>query len=302
LKEFGADVCRWWVATLAYDGDIRADVEFFRTAGEAYRKVRNTLRFMLSNLDGFGAADAVEAASLSPTDLNRWVLSEFDRVSGEVRAAYDAYDFRRATTLLFDFCNDTLSAVYLDAVKDRLYCDPAGGPRRRATQTALFAMADGLCRLLAPILPHTADEAWRALHRVDAKDASRSVHLETFAEGSGVQADAAWGAALRGRSLGLAALERARQSSDLDNPLDCAVILPDPDHALGRFDPADLADLLGVSRVRLESAAGSVGEARVQDLRAEPRCERSWKRDGTVRVRSDGGMLCERCAKAVGVA
>ncbi|MBL8746716.1 MAG: isoleucine--tRNA ligase [Phycisphaerae bacterium] len=310
LKEFGADVCRWWVATLAYDGDIKADLEFFKTAGEQYRKVRNTLRFLLSNLDDFeapsGGAECgrgracVSKAEFKATDLDAWALAEFDALSREVRGAYAEYDFRRATTRLFDFCNESLSAVYLDAVKDRLYCEAPGGIRRRKTQTVLFDIADGLCRLLAPIVPHTADEAWRALHKIDGKDGERSVHLMTFAKESGIARDAAWDAVMKARGLGLAALERARQSSDLDNPLDTAVILPDPERSLGRFDPTDLADLLGVSLVRLDSLGGA-GEAKVQDLRNEPRCERSWKRDGTVKSRSDGGMLCDRCANAVGV-
>jgi isoleucyl-tRNA synthetase len=310
LKEFGADVCRWWVATLAYDGDIKADIEFFRTSGEAYRKVRNTLRFMLSNLDDFEATSpdtacgcgraCVPREAFREADLDSWALARFDALSRDVRAAYAAYDYRAATTRLYDFCNETLSAVYLDAVKDRLYCEPPASPRRRKTQTALYELTDGLCRLLAPILPHTADEAWRSLVKADPKDAERSVHLLTFAEENGVQADAAWDAVMQARAAGLVALEHVRQTSDLDNPLDAAVILPDPEKSLGRFDATDLADLLGVSRVMLDSLAGT-GEATVQDLRAEPRCERSWKRDGTVRQRSDGGMLCDRCAKAVGV-
>ncbi len=307
LKEFGADVCRWWVATLAYDGDIKADIEFFRTAGEAYRKVRNTLRFMLSNLDDFEAASpdkacgcgraCVPMSEFKGTDLDGWALARFDALSREVRSAYSEYDFRRATTLLYDFCNETLSAVYLDAVKDRLYCEAPGSPRRRKTQTALYDLVDGLCRLLAPIMPHTADEAWRALTKTDPRDAERSVHLLTFARETGATADPAWDAVMKGRESGLLALEQARQTTDLDNPLDAAVILPDPENVLRRFDPCDLADLLGVSQVRLDPHAS---EAKVLDLRAEPRCERSWKRDGTVRERSDGGMLCDRCAKAVG--
>jgi len=226
------------------------------------------------------------------------VLAQFDTLSREVRAAYAEFDFRRATTLLYDFCNETLSAVYLDAIKDRLYCESSGSPRRRRTQTALYDLADGLCRLLAPIMPHTADEAWRALTRTDPKDADRSVHLLTFASETGVKADAAWDCVMKARAAGLLALEQARRSTDLDNPLDAAVVLSDAEGHLSRFDATDLADLLGVSRVRLDPHAG---ESKALDLRAEPRCERSWKRDGTVKQRSDGGMLCDRCAKAVGV-
>ncbi|MBL0922762.1 MAG: class I tRNA ligase family protein, partial [Phycisphaerales bacterium] len=233
-----------------------------------------------------------EAAS-----LEAWALREFDRLSEGVRAAYAAYDFRAATQKLYDFCSDTLSSIYLAAVKDRLYCDRSESPRRRRTQRALWTMTDGLCRLLAPILPHTADEAWRALR--GASDEGATVHTHAFLAPSGARADDAWAAFMAGRDRALVALEENRKSEGgIENPLDAGIALPDAEGAMSRLDPRDLADLLGVSRVSLEPGAKA---PRVIDLRAEPRCERSWKRDGTVRRRSDGGMLSDRDAEAVGV-
>ncbi len=300
VKEFGADVCRWWVASLAYDADIKADIEFFKTAGESYRKVRNTLRYLLSNLHDFPADRTGRPPRVSPTSLDAWALSTLDALSRDVQRAYEQYDFREATTRLYNFCNDEMSAVYLAAIKDRLYCDPADGERRRQTQGVLHAICDAICRLLAPILPHTADEAWRLLTGAP-NDAEASVHLQTFAPQSAASADPAWKHVMASRDAGLRALEHIRQTTDLDNPLDACVVLPDAEKELGRFDPTDLADLLGVSQVRLNPLAG-VGDAKVIDLRDQPRCERSWKRDGTVKQRSDGGKLCDRCAQAVGVA
>ncbi|HBS30040.1 MAG TPA: isoleucine--tRNA ligase [Phycisphaerales bacterium] len=309
VKEFGADVCRWWVASVNYEGDIRADKNFFAGAGEAYRKVRNTLRFMLSNLGDFvpsppgkdrtsGEGMCMPFSGYQPAMLDAWALARFDELSTAVRAAYAEYDFRRATTLLFDYCNDTLSAVYLAAVKDRLYCDAPDAPRRRRTQSALWDIADGLCRLLAPILPHTSEEAYRAL----MGDAAPGVHLKTFAASCAVAADPAWSAALAARDAGLQALEGERKRpGGVDNPLDAELVLPDPDRVLERFDRGDLADLLGVSRVKTDPLLAP-GDARVHDLRDQPRCDRSWKRDGTVRRRADGGLLCDRCAAALGLA
>jgi isoleucyl-tRNA synthetase len=298
VKEFGADVCRWWIASTPFEHDIKSDMEFFRVAGEAYRKVRNTIRFLLSNLDDYRGTGA-EAREAPPASIDAWVMGEFDRVIGEVRAAYRDFEFHRATKAIYDFCNDTLSAVYLGAVKDRLYCDAPGSPRRRRAQGAMWTICDGLCRLIAVVLPHTADEAWRSLRRIDAGDAERCVHLENFPESSGVAPDGAWPKALAMRDAALLALEQVRASGALDNPLDAGVAVPDADGVLGRFDPVDLADLVGVSRVRIDRGAPSVT---VQDLRNEPRCDRSWKRDGTVKHRSDGGMLTDRDAQAVGVA
>jgi len=293
LQQFGADAARWWVATLAYENDIKVDIAFIETAGEAYRKVRNTLRFMLSNLDDFepGADEPPPARS-----LEAWVVGEFDRLIESVRAAYERHDFKTASARLYDFCNDALSATYLAAVKDRLYCDAPDSERRRRTQRALRLLTDGLCRLLAPILPHTADEAWRTLH--GAKDAAASVHLELFPEPSGIDADGGWEKAMAARDAALGAMERARAAKGVENPLDAGVTLPDEGGVLSRFDPVDLADLLGVSRVTVDPDAEGV---QVHDLRDEPRCIRSWKRDGTVKPRSDGGMLTDRDAAAVGV-
>ncbi len=316
LKDYGADVCRWWVASLSYENDIKADKSYFDVAGESYRKIRNTLRFMLSNLDDFpasslaggggggrGSARPEGVQDFPSTSLDAWALSSFNALSTSVISAYDRYDFQTAQKLLYDFCNDTLSATYLAAVKDRLYCDKPDSRRRRRTQAALWTMSDGLCRLLAPILCHTADEAYRSLHKSAPDDASRCIHLEAFRAPLAITADSAWPALFTARSAALGAIEKSKAQPaeggiGLDNPLDCGVVLPDPDGTLSRFDPVDFADLLGISRVAFDKAATA---PRILDLRAEPRCDRSWKRDGTVKKRSDGGMLSDRDAAAVGV-
>lgn len=305
MKDFGADVCRWWLATISYEGDIKADVSFLKTAGEAYRKVRNTLRFMLSNLSDFepsppgcdassGQGMCVATSSYAPTSIDAWVLAEYNRMAADVVSGYNAYAFQRVASRLYNFCNDTLSAVYLAAVKDRLYCDRADSPRRRQTQSTMWDLVDGLCRLLAPILPHTADEAYRALR--DSDDGC--VHLQTIIPSFDVPLDERWAGVMTLRDEALKALEEVRASQDLDNPLDAGLVLPSRDGLLAGFDLIDLADLHGVSRVTLSDGDGGV---EVQNLQGEPRCERSWKRDGTVKSRADGGMLSDRDAEAVGV-
>ncbi|MFG0284290.1 MAG: isoleucine--tRNA ligase [Phycisphaerales bacterium JB039] len=305
FRKYGSDVLRWWVSSLSYENDVKVDDEFFRLAGESYRKVRNTLRFLLSNLDDFDPAkDRVEPGAFTPTSIDAWVLGAYERVAQTVVAAYERYDFRSAHSALYDFCNETLSATYLAAVKDRLYCDRADSPRRRRTQTAMWNLADGLVRLLAPVLCHTADEALRAMRKTPDGDTSVTVHTEEFITSFDISADDGWKQVMSARDAALTAIERARADSGdgalgVDNPLDLGVTMPDPDGTLGRFDSVDLADLLGVSRVELDASAKAPV---VRDLTGEPRCERSWKRDGTVRQRSDGGMLSDRDAEAVGVA
>ncbi|MFG0293670.1 MAG: class I tRNA ligase family protein, partial [Phycisphaerales bacterium JB050] len=240
-------------------------------------------------------------SEFSPTSLDAWALAEFNKLSQTVRSAYDAYQFQKATSAIYNFCNDTMSAIYLAAVKDRLYCDQADSPRRRRTQSALWDICDGLCRLLAPIIPHTADEAYRELRGVTNQDKSDTtcVHTARFVESFPVECDPAWDDLMQARDAALKAMEQVRAKGDLENPLDCGLVFPDPNGTLAKFDTDDLADLLGVSRASVDA---SVGEIRIEDLRDQPMCERSRKRDASVKQRSDGGMLSDRDAAAVGVA
>ncbi|MSR44029.1 MAG: isoleucine--tRNA ligase [Phycisphaerales bacterium] len=301
LKDFGAEVARWWVSGVAYDGDIRIDLDYFKVAGESYRKVRNTLRFLLSNLYDAPPWTQEEATArataATPESIDGWLMGELAALESEARAAYNEYDFRRVHLAIFNFCNETLSSVYCAAVKDRLYCDTADSPRRRQTQAVARVAMEVLCRLLAPFLPHTAEEAWMALRGSDAPLLFAQTHLDLAAIG-GVTAvrDPRWSAVMTARSAVSKALEGAK-SLGIDNPLDAAVTLPDPRGSLAPFEK-ELADLCGVSQVTLDAKATIVT---VSDLRSQPRCDRSWRRDGTVRQRSDGGMLSDRDALSVGV-
>ncbi len=312
FTKFGVDVLRWWVSSLAYENDVKVDESYFNVAGESYRKVRNTLRFMLSNLYDFAqtvgpAARPTRAVGSEsrPTQasLDAWVLAEFDNLTAYVRDAYERYDFRAAHSALYNFCNDTLSATYLAAVKDRLYCDRPDSARRRQTQAALWHLTDGLCRLLAPILTHTADEAYRALHKAEASDTTTCVHTQGFPAPSGVKADAAWAALFAQVERARREMESAKAAHGIDNTLDMKVVLAGSvgvGAELTAFDAGDLADLLGVSQVEVDAGAQT---PRVVDLRTTAaRCERSWKRDGSVKPRGPGGwMLSDRDAAALGV-
>ncbi|MFI4859295.1 MAG: isoleucine--tRNA ligase [Phycisphaerales bacterium JB063] len=298
MKQFGADVARWWVCSLNTDNDIKADLSFFQLAGEEYRKVRNTLRFLLSNLDGFDPqADAHTWTEADGTSIDAWAMKAYVDFALKVSDDFAAFNFRAVSRAIFNFCNDTLSAVYLFAVKDRLYCDAPDSARRRRTQTAIHRITSGLIRLLAPICPHTADEAWRVLRGSD-RDSADCVHLEVLPACTGCAkiaalADPRWTDAMAQRDAWMKQIEDQRKALGVDNPLDLGLgVVGD----FTGFDPADLADLCGVSRF----AFGSDSIV-VSDLRDQPRCERSWKRDGTVKPRSDGGLLSDRDAQALAV-
>ena len=294
FDRYGADVLRWWVCSLAYENDVKVDEEFFKLAGDNYRKIRNTMRFLLSNLSDYTPDDSI---SFPPTSLEAWVLGEFEQTRAKVVDAYNSYAFHEVHKLLYNFCNTTLSGESLSAVKDRLYCDAIDSERRRRAQQAMFMMCDGICKLLAPVMCHTADEAYRVLHAIDPKDTDNCVHLTGFPDTLDVQPDAAWSDALKVLDDAMRALEHARADKGIDNPLDAGLLLPDPEGVLAKFEAVDLADYCGVSRVTLKAS----GEIEVTDLSDEPRCQRSWKRDGTVKQRSDGGMLSDRDAAALGV-
>lgn len=314
LKEFGAEVARWWVSSVAYDGDIRIDLDYFKVSGDSYRKVRNTLRFLLSNLYDAPAWSDDEvrtlAQSASSESLCGWLMGELAHLEATARAGYAAYDFRKVHLALFHFCNETLSATFCAAVKDRLYCDHADSPRRRQTQACARVTMEVLCRLLAPLLPHTAEEAWLALRGESAPLLFAQSHygidrgLDRSIGGDfGVQRDPRWDDVMAARSAASKALETAKigqgGAPGIDNPLDAAVVLPDPQGVLAPF-VAELADLIGASQVTLDRNATQVA---VVDLRnsGSEKCDRSWRRDGTVRRRADGGLLSDRDALAVGV-
>ena len=291
LKSYGSDVCRWWVSSLAFDSDVKVDEEFFRLAGESYRKVRNTVRFLLSNLADFDSAShGVGLDSIEPHTVDGWILGHAAQVERHVREAMHRYAFREAHLAIFDFCNEALSATYCVAVKDRLYCDAPDSERRRRCQTTIFALSELLSRLLAPIIPHTAAELFQALHG-DEGSVFEAAHLDLSYESA-----TEWPAVMIQREGVLKALEEAK-ARGIENPLDAGVTVPDPEDAFAPF-AEDFADLCGVSRARFQHGLGDI---EIEDLREEPRCERSWKRDGTVRERADGGLLSDRDAAAIGV-
>ncbi len=151
-NKYGADLVRLWVSSVDYQNEVPFSEELFQQASESYRRLRNTLRVLLGNLDGFNAAeDAVEPDQLTLVD--RWILSQLENLKQECREAYDAYDFRKVFVLLNQFCAVDLSALYVDITKDRLYCDATSSLRRRATQTAIHRITDASAACWPPSSP-----------------------------------------------------------------------------------------------------------------------------------------------------
>ena len=301
LKQHGADICRWWVSSLKYTNDIKVDWEFFKVAGDEYRKVRNTIRFLLGNLEGFNPEkDSVEFTQEDKFSIDSWAMGELAKFVAETKEAYDDFQYKRANELIFHFCYETLSAVYLAATKDRLYCEKEDSKKRRRSQTVMYRIADSLIRLLSPILVHSADESYLSL-KGQEMDSELSVHLAGMPEDIDAEIDDRWEDVMDLRSKILKALEEKKESGGVSNPLDAGVVITLDGEFYERVKPfePELADLCGVSRAKITE--GQKTEVIVNDLSDEPRCERSWKRDGTVKERSDGGFLSDRDAEALGL-
>ena len=309
LKKRGADVLRLWVASQNYQDDVRCSEKLIAQAEDAYRKIRNTLRFCMGACADF--APAVNATDPPDHSVDLWMRMQLHMLVRDVRAAYDRYEFHRASRLIYEFCTVQASSIYLSAVKDRLYCESPDAVRRRAAQTVIHEMLTALVKLLAPILPHTCEEAWGHIPSRPA-DTPDSVHLALLPEvdeavlelaedlrpvnpddgtasADVLQAGPAlvWERLMDLRRAGLAKLEALRNAG-VKNPLDAeAVFLVAPDDTeaaeLVETYRKELEDLLGVGYARLartdEMPEGTRVHVEVYDARGKyKRCARSWKR------------------------
>ncbi len=176
-KQSGADILRLWALSSDFVNDIRFGPGIVQSNIDAYRKLRNTLRYMLGNLAHYEAGFDVAYADMP--ELERWVLHRLAEIDAEIRAAYNDFDFKRAYRLLAEFCSNDLSAIYFDIRKDTLYCEAHSSPKRRAALSVLHTLFESLTAWLAPILCFTAEEAWLARHG-DVKNGS--IHLQAFPE------------------------------------------------------------------------------------------------------------------------
>ncbi|MFV0474225.1 MAG: isoleucine--tRNA ligase [Pikeienuella sp.] len=306
VKQYGADILRLWVAQSDYTADQRIGQEILKGVADSYRRLRNTLRFILGNLDGFEEAERVSPAEMP--ELERWVLhrvAELDRV---VRKGYDEYAFSHVFQQLFQFCTVDLSAVYFDIRKDALYCDAPNALRRRAARTVLDILFHRLTAWLAPILVFTMEEVW--LERFPG--AESSVHLEDFPETPDWRDEALalkWTAIRRVRRVVTGALEVERREKRIGASLEAApVVYVADDAARAALETVDFADLCITSAIEIRAGEGPEGAFRLEDapgvavtpaLASGAKCGRCWK------VLPDVGEhahedVCGRCDEALG--
>jgi isoleucyl-tRNA synthetase len=301
IGTYGAEILRLWTIMVDYREDMRFSDEMITRVAEAYRKVRNTLRYLLSNLNDFDPQhDSVAEARLE--ELDRYALSRHRQVTSRVLDAYETYEFHLVYHQLVQYAAADLSSFYFDVLKDRLYCDPASGPRRRSAQTVLHRIARDLCLLLAPVLPFTTDEAWPMIPGA----VEPSVHLALFPGRDPVDQALLdrWDGLLDVRARATKALEEAREAKQIAASLEARVRVRGPAAALGPLReleeastiifPGNLANLFIVSSVRLEEGDGQL---QVEIERAPgAKCGRCWtfsEKVGTL----DPPEVCERCAE-----
>ncbi|MBI3826246.1 MAG: isoleucine--tRNA ligase [Candidatus Rokubacteria bacterium] len=324
IQKYGAEVLRLWTAAEDYTEDIRISTEILDRLADAYRRVRNTYRFLLGNLGDFDPARHRQPyARLDEVD--RWILDRLARLVERVRRGYEQYQFHTVFHAIHNFCAVDLSAQYLDIVKDRLYTSLPDDPRRRAAQTACYDLFSALARLLAPILTFTAEEAWGQMPGARAE----SVHLEVFPEATRGWLDEAlaleWTRLLEVRREVLKALEIARVGRGVTAAREQGLTIGSGLEAVVRIvrSPEDLPDLLErkrallptlfiVSRVELGPAAsGKPGALVSYESEAIPgltvhvdraggrKCERCWMWTPRVGEDREHPGLCERCAPTV---
>jgi len=298
IVKSGADVLRLWVSMVDYRDDVRLGNQVLARVVEAYRKVRNTFRFLVSNLYDFDPA--MHQVPLDRMqEVDRYALARYGEAAGKMLRAYGQYDFPTIFHTLNALVTVDLSAFYLDVSKDRLYTFGARSEARRSAQTAIYQIADGLARLIAPILPVTCEELWRQLpgSRED------SVHLALFPTGTERLIDdvlvARWSRLIEVRDRVNVALETARQQKVIGNSLGASVALAASGDTAELLEAhaEDLPMLFIVSGVRLGRDAGA--DLSVEVSRAEgAKCPRCWRTVPSL-VQAADGEICGRCAEAI---
>ncbi len=308
MKESGAEILRLWVAAQDYREDVRISKEILSQLVEAYRKIRNTCRFLLSNLYDFDpVADRVPVDRMP--ELDRWALLRLGRVIERVRQAYEAFEFHVIFHELNNFCSVDLSAIYLDILKDRLYTFRRDSPLRRASQTAMLEILVAVTKLMAPILSFTAEEIWRILPQAArGLPETWSVHLASFPAPDARWADPGleqrWGRLLEVRSVVQAKLEEKRRGKVIGSSLEAKVVIaaaPDR-YAFLRGYQQELPALFIVSQAELKPVPQLPPplDFTVEVLRASgAKCERCWNYRDSVGTNSDHPTLCDRCVEAI---
>jgi isoleucyl-tRNA synthetase len=302
IQQYGADVLRLWVASSDYQSDISISRDILKQMSEAYRKIRNTARYILGNLFDFDPEkDMVDMNELLPID--RWAVVKLNELIAKVKAAYDRFEFHQVYHSIHKFCVVDMSNFYLDVLKDRLYTERADSPARRAAQSAMYLILDALTRMLAPILAYTGDEIWHYMPHRAADDAENVIFNEMP---SVVEIEvepeftARWDRIHELRDTVKKSLEPVIKEKIVKSSLETCVTLKASGEELSFLNEVlpELKTVFIVSDVKIvENDNASSGELTVEIGKAEgEKCERCWCISPTVGESHEHPTLCARCA------
>jgi len=316
IKQYGAEILRLWVAAQDYQEDLRISPQIIKQLAEAYRKVRNTCRYMLSNIYDYDPA--VHARSMDELpELDRWALIRLNKLIRNVRQGYEQFDFRQIIHELDYYCSVDMSSTYLDILKDRLYTFPKNSALRRGSQMVLATSVVALAKLMAPILSFTAEEVWQMVpEKVKAREELPSIHMANFPEPVAVRdqqaVEANWKTLLAIRTVVQGALEQQRREKVIGSSLEGHVVIEALPERLAFLEPyePDLPALYIVSRVQLRTvdsivkdkylvSDGELGLGVTVTKAEGVKCERCWNYRSSVGSRPEHPTLCDRCLEAV---
>jgi isoleucyl-tRNA synthetase len=315
VAKYGSDILRLWVASVNYQEDIRCNDELIGRTQDAYRKIRNTLRYLLGNLEDFDPA-AKSVAYDEMYEMDKWGMQQLQKLIANVREAYENFLFHRVFSLLYNFCTVDMSSIYMDVLKDRMYCDGAVSLSRRSGQTAMHRILDALVRMLAPILVHTAEEAWSEMKSLLVARRSSLVEPAKIAEIDSVHLaempevdiaidwhgqEARWEKIMGLRDDVLRALEGLRREQKIGSNQEASVTIYSDDEELNallnEFGLEQFAALCIVSEVKVLKGSGQTTVAAEKSSHAK--CQRCWNYWASVGQNSEHPDLCERCVSVV---
>lgn len=308
IKDYGADILRMWVASSDYNEDIRISKEILTRLSEAYRKIRNTAKFILSNLYDFNPdTDKVGYADLRAID--KWILEETRLMAAQAEGAYDSFEFHKAYKSIYSLCNEQLSMYYLDMAKGRLYTYAAKSPERRAAQTAIYEVLNILVRVLAPILVFTAEEIWQNMPKEEKDRPIMSVHLLEWPRPDQIKPAQAMEFRIVSEAIGLVpdiakVLEEKRGQGQIGSSFDAGIKLLTKSQERYTFlqsFKSELAEIFKVSQVEVIKDDGLSEEIKIEVAKAKGvKCLRCWNYVLEIGKNKQHPLICDNCLKAIG--
>ena len=302
VKKYGSDILRLWVASVNYQEDVRCNDELIGRTQDAYRKIRNTLRYLLGNIDDFDPGKEAVAYN-EMFEIDKWAMQQLQKLIANVTEAHENFVYHKVFSLLYNFCTVEMSSVYMDVLKDRLYCDGADSLSRRSAQTAMQRIADSLVRMLAPILAHTAEEAWAAMKfKSQAVESVHVARMPTVDESIDWRGDEErWQKLMGLRDEVLRVLEELRQEKKIASNQEASVTVYCGDEELAgilnEFGLEQFAALCIVSEVTVQKGTGETTVAAQKS--GYRKCQRCWNLWPSVAAEVSHPDLCKRCVETV---